>query len=117
MKKHIEPGSTVLTDMHSMYVNLPQYTSKLAPYGYYHMWSNHSQEYVHKKFTFVHTMNIERDWGMFKKENAGVNMAMKHVNIQHYCNLYTVFKSMIKKKSKYDFWVKLLNYYYYDMYN
>jgi hypothetical protein len=69
VKKHLEPGSTIFTDMHTLYVNMPTNESRLTPYGFYHMWTNHSQEMIHHKLPFIHTMTIERHWLSFKREN------------------------------------------------
>jgi hypothetical protein len=42
IKKHIAPGGITFSDMHSIYVNMIANESKLSPFGYYHMWTNHS---------------------------------------------------------------------------
>lgn len=42
LRKHLDEGGCVMSDMHSLYVNLPTNGSKLTPYGFYHMWTNHS---------------------------------------------------------------------------
>jgi hypothetical protein len=67
MKKHIMPGSSVISDMHSIYCNLHKSESNLTRYGWYHMWTNHSETMVHKKYEFIHSMNIEFSWGSLKR--------------------------------------------------
>lgn len=62
LKKHIRPGTVMHSDHHSSYVILRSAKSLLAKYGFYHYWINHSNLYVHEKFSFVMTGNIERVW-------------------------------------------------------
>lgn len=62
MKAHCDVGTVILSDHHSSYVVLRQSKSNLAKHGYYHFWVNHSNFYVHEKFQFVFTANIERTW-------------------------------------------------------
>jgi len=49
------------------YCNQAQAVSKLVPYGYFHMWTNHSFRMIHEKFPFNNTMNIERAWSDIKR--------------------------------------------------
>jgi len=39
MKKHSDFGGCIMSDMHSLYVNVGSNESKLTPYGLYHMWT------------------------------------------------------------------------------
>lgn len=52
MKKHILQGSTIFSDSHMSYCNINLGISKLAAFGFYHMWTNHSFRMVHEKFPF-----------------------------------------------------------------
>ena len=52
-KKYSHEGASVLSDCHSAYINLRSGISRLARYGFYHFWINHSHYYVHEKFPFV----------------------------------------------------------------
>jgi hypothetical protein len=47
IRKYIEVGSSVFSDCHPSYVNLPNSTSKLTAYGFYHFWVNHTETFVH----------------------------------------------------------------------
>ena len=67
MKKHIMQGGTIFSDSHMSYCNLNTGISKLAAYGFYHMWTNHSFRMVHEKFPFNTTLNVERGWADIKK--------------------------------------------------
>jgi hypothetical protein len=67
IKKHCAPGSTIFSDSHLSYCNLHLGTSKLAAFGFYHMWTNHSFRMVHEKFPFNTTLNVERGWSDIKK--------------------------------------------------
>ena len=78
------------------------------------MWTNHHEEYVHKKFKFIHTMTMENDWLIFKRDFGGVHKTLNHKQIQDYCNVYTVFKSLVAKKHRYAFWLRMIKYFYYD---
>lgn len=62
MKRHMPSGRVVLSDHHSSYVILRSSKSHLARHGWYHFWVNHSNFYIHEKFNFVFTGNIERVW-------------------------------------------------------
>jgi hypothetical protein len=63
MKKHMRPGTVVHSDHHSSYVILRCAKSLLAKYGLFHYWVCHASLYVHEKFSWVFTGNIERTWG------------------------------------------------------
>ena len=67
MKKHIMQGGTILSDSHMSYCNLHTGVSKLAEYGFFHMWTNHSFRMVHEKFPFNNTLNVERGWSDIKR--------------------------------------------------
>jgi len=68
MKKHLEPGATIITDEHPSYVNLKKAMSHLTRWGMYHYWVNHaSYRYAHEHFPFVYTNTIERTWLVMKK--------------------------------------------------
>ena len=82
IKKHALPGCIIYSDTHSSYVKTQNAVSKLAKYGFYHYWINHTCKYVHEKFGFVHTMPIEVCWNNLKKTATGLRSAMgsKHIN-------------------------------------
>ena len=67
LKKHVPRGHIILSDSHMSYCNMMQGVSKLVPYGYFHMWTNHSFRMIHEKFPFNNTMNIERAWSDIKR--------------------------------------------------
>jgi len=43
IKRHIDTGGVLFSDMHSMYTHWHTNISKLSQYGIYHMWTNHSE--------------------------------------------------------------------------
>lgn len=112
MKAHLVPGVVVISDMHSMYVSRLTNVSSLSCFGWYHMWTNHSEMFVHKKFTFVHSMNIERKWLDMKKMYPTMTNCRDAKRLQDWCNLYTMQRSIVKSQHQYHFWLKLLNYYF-----
>jgi len=62
LKKHMRSGTVLLSDHHASYVTLRSGKSHMARYGFFHFWINHSSFFVHEKFHFVYTANIERVW-------------------------------------------------------
>jgi hypothetical protein len=59
-----------MTDEHCSYINWNTLRSKLCELGFFHYWTNHSAyEYIHRKFPFVTSINIEGLWGRLKKNN------------------------------------------------
>lgn len=68
LKKHLKDGTVLLSDHHSSYVILRSGKSHLAKYGFYHFWVNHSDFYIHEKFSFVFTGNIERCWAQLRHQ-------------------------------------------------
>lgn len=96
IKRHIESGGVLFSDMHSMYVNMHNGKSKLSPYGIYHMWTNHAECMVHYKFRFLHTLNIEREWLHLKRKFHLITYAQTARAIQDWCNIFTLHKSILK---------------------
>jgi hypothetical protein len=47
VKKHLRPGSILLSDAHSSYVNMKRGVSHYNHYAFYHDWINHSEQYAH----------------------------------------------------------------------
>lgn len=78
IKRHIENGGVIFSDMHSMYTNMNTNKSKLSQYGLYHMWTNHSETMVHYKFRFLHTLNIEREWLHLKRKFSLITFAQSN---------------------------------------
>ena len=66
LKRHIPLGSIIYTDSHMSYVNSMSAVSKLSCYGWYHYWTNHSVRFVHEKFPFCHSMQMESVWNDIK---------------------------------------------------
>ena len=73
LKAHMPPGVILISDMHSIYVKLGQNKSRLTQFGWYHMWANHSEMFIHNKYPFVHSMGIERRWGDLKRFYTTMN--------------------------------------------
>ena len=67
LKKHIIPGLILYSDQHANYVKLRGGLSKLAQYGIYHFWVNHTAFMYHEKFIFVNTREIEYCWARLKR--------------------------------------------------
>ena len=100
IKPHIAPGSIMLSDEHASYVATSNgLRSKLAYYGYYHYWINHSRFYVHEKFNFVHTSAIEGTWNDIRHVHNALKMQMDGIKIQEYCDSYSIRK-MTKPKGQ-----------------
>ena len=58
IENHVNPGSTIISDMYSVYVNSRNGESYLSTLGYDHH-INHSENYVDPVNNWVHTNNIE----------------------------------------------------------
>jgi hypothetical protein len=111
-KKHIPAGNPIISDMHSIYCQLHSSTSNMTKHGWYHMWSNHSETMVHRKFLFVHSMNIECQWRVLKGKFSAINCAQKASTIQDWCNVFTMHRCILKSEHRYSFWLKMIRYYY-----
>ena len=57
---------------------------------------------------------MENDWLCFKHDHSGVNMCMNHNQIQDYCNLFTIYKCVCKKNLRAEFWLQMMNYFYFE---
>jgi hypothetical protein len=88
MKKHLRPGTVMHSDHHSSYVILRSAKSLLAKYGFYHYWINHSNLYVHEKFSFVMTGNIERVWSQLRHMMMPLKFQRNSMRIEEYLCTY-----------------------------
>ena len=70
------PGSVIISDKTSAYINIRQNLSILDRIGYNHMWVNHSEEWVHSMLPEIHTQNIENRWRRFK---MSINHKKRHL--------------------------------------
>jgi hypothetical protein len=111
IKKHALPGCIIYSDTHSSYVNTNSCTSKLARYGFYHFWINHSCKYVHEKFGFVHTTPIECCWNNLKKTACGLRSAMASKAITQHLNSYS-FRCIFRKDGLHHMILKSIRYAY-----
>jgi len=59
---HVAPGSTVISDKFSVYVNSHTHQSNIQQFGFNHFYINHSMHYVDPVQNFIHTNAIERTW-------------------------------------------------------
>lgn len=97
IKQHVAAGSTIYTDGHMSYKNLPP--------EYTHDFVEHStHEYVRGD---VHTNTIENVWGFFKKSirNAHHSISAKHVQI--YCD-QTAFRFNNRNLNGYEKFNKMM---------
>lgn len=117
IKRHCKLGSTLMSDMHSLYVNFQQSQSKLCQHGYYHMWCNHSETMVHYKFRFLHSLNIEQEWLQLKKKFSTISHAQKEESLQDWCNLFFIHRCLLKRVHKVHFILRMLKIFYVDLNN
>jgi len=111
IKRHATPGCVIYTDTHASYVKTHSSISKLAKYGYYHYWINHSCMYVHEKFGFVHTMPIEVVWNNLKKTACGLKVAQKDKAIREHLNSYS-FRCVYRKEGMHYMILKAIRFTY-----
>lgn len=110
-KKHISQGAVVLSDCHPSYVKLKSSGSKLAQYGWFHFWINHSESFVHDKFSFVHTNNIERNWRALKSSISYIKYSVKEERITEYLHSF-MLRQICSKDKLYFMMLKVLRQYY-----
>jgi hypothetical protein len=113
IKAHCDPGAVILSDQHSSYVCLRSGKSNLAKHGFYHFWVNHSNFYVHDKFQFVFTANIERTWCQIRRTQPALKAQRKSERTAEYLATYCL-SQMVQRHKKYDWTLKVLREYYYD---
>ena len=97
-KPHVEDGSVVLSDCHPSYVRPRSATSRLDQYGWYHFWINHSERFVHDKFSFVHTNNVERHWRALKSSISYIKYSVKEERVDQYLHSFMLRPVMLKDK-------------------
>jgi hypothetical protein len=112
MKKHMRPGTVVHSDHHSSYVILRCAKSLLTKYGMFHYWVCHASLYVHEKFSWVFTGNIERTWGQLRHMMMPLKFQKSSKRIEEYLCAY-MLQQMIKKKKHESWTLKMLRDYYY----
>ena len=88
VKKHVHPGTIMMSDHHSSYVILRSAKSHLTKYGYFHFWINHSAYYVHEKFTFLQTASIENQWLQMRHQMMSLKMQQSSARIDEYLSTY-----------------------------
>lgn len=88
LKKHLRAGAVMHSDHHSSYVILRSAKSLLSKYGFYHFWINHSNLYVHEKFSFVMTGNIERCWSQLRHMMMPLKFQRNSLRIEEYLCTY-----------------------------
>ena len=82
IKKHIKPGTLILSDEWRGYLNIPS----IADRSYAHLTVNHSQNFVNPR-SKVHTQNIENLWRNLKqnfKRMLGVHETMLESHIDEF---------------------------------
>lgn len=111
IKAHCSPGTVLLSDQHSSYVLLRQSRSNLAKHGFYHFWVNHSNFYVHEKFQFVYTANIERTWAVLRRTQPALKAQRKSQRTAEYLSTYCL-SNLIKKHKRFDWSLRMIRAYF-----
>ena len=89
IKQHVEASTVIYTDSVPMYINLRTHSSKFnsMEMDYKHFYTNHNAgEYIHPKFQFVSSMNIEYEWSRFKQNNYHVFTTQDRRYLQLLCD-------------------------------
>ncbi len=90
IKRHIEPGRTIITDEHKSYISTISIRSWIAEFGYFHYFLNHSSgDYIHKKFPFVSNGGIETFWNRLKRNVPALKNSLRPCNINNYVDYYS----------------------------
>jgi len=97
IEKHVEPGTTIYSDLWRGYRNLGQH-------GYYHGTVNHSYNFVDPA-SGVHTNTVESNWRPLKNrmERGGVGL---HKNFAHHLCEYMWLRS---HKNDHDVFMSFIN--------
>ena len=116
IKRFVPVSTIVFTDTLSSYVwarpGLKNPLSRLDSYGYLHFWVNQSERFVHEKFCFAHTNNVDRMWRSFRQSISNLRtLNIKKDKIDDYLNAF-MFKSLAHKLSLREFTLKILKDYY-----
>ena len=115
IRKHVFSGSIVMTDEHASYMSTLSGRSRLADYGLFHFFLNHNaNEYIHHKFPFVSNSLIETNWARMKKTIPALVSAKEPRTINTYLDYYSC-RMQIKHDKLYDFVLKEINHYYFEM--
>jgi len=101
ISQYCEPACPIMSDQMASYVTLASGNSTL-PGAHPHFWVNHSEEFVHSKFTFVHTNNIERTWRSFKRTISVVKRSVAPEAATEYCHAYSL-RTIVNEEKLYDF--------------
>ena len=106
IRKHVKPGSLILSDRFSAYWNnrTTPPTSYLVPYGYIHLGINHSIHFVSSINNQIHTNTIERVWRALK----GKFRNYKPKKQIHQIISQFILESWISKEDRYYFMLYLL---------
>jgi transposase-like protein len=73
VRKHVEPGSSLMTDQHQAYRALAS--------EYAHQFVNHAVEYAREN---VHTNGLENFWSLFKRCIKGTHVSVEPCHLQAY---------------------------------
>ena len=110
-KRHMSPGTVMHSDHHSSYVVLRTAKSLMAKHGFYHFWVCHSSLYVHEKFSFVMTGNMERCWSQLRHLMAPLKFQRTSKRIEEYLHTYMLVQ-IVKKKRREGFTYKIMRDFY-----
>lgn len=111
VRKYVQVGSCVFSDCHPSYVNLQNSTSKLTTYGFYHFWVNHTETFVHRKFSFVYTNHIERIWRSLKSTTSYIKYSTNEDRITEYIHSF-MLRQLLKKDQYYLMLLRILRFHY-----
>ena len=105
--QHVEPGSVIISDKFSSYLNIKRDESFLDNFGYYHFWVNHSIEFVDKYQPLIHTNGIERAWRSVRNQISSIKRTFKPKLVKEYLDVFMV-KSMKNNEEFYQFMLQAI---------
>jgi len=106
--EHIPKNSTLISDKYSAYVNIKRNESKLEQYDFNHYWVNHSETFVDKYQSFIHTNGIERQWRSLRNSISTIKRTFAPDILQSYLDTF-VMKSLINKKQLYELMLYIIS--------
>ena len=107
LQRHTEEGSTIISDMFSVYVNPRSGESYLNSLGYDHHYVNHSENYVDPVNNWIHTNNIEGNWRRLKHSISHIKKPVKDDHVDGYLSSF-MMKNGSKKEDFFNIFLDIL---------
>jgi hypothetical protein len=92
--RHVASGAWIYSDCFGAYINTRTKESFLEPFGYTHLYINHSLHFVNPLISSIHTNTIERLW---RDARSYMRLRQPRVFFNEYLATYYFFQSQSKR--------------------